>query len=179
MTTVTLKGYEFNALVVKDSFSRRAVQYKNNIINSLNKIGVKADDVYIDLEPMVMRNLPASATWYMEGYRLYYSYKSGKKYVDNLYVVSKIIELEVADLLAENKTFEEFLADFTEKHDVEETRKEAREILGIESDVLDMDVIDAKYKELAKKYHPDREGGDIEMFKKINNAHKVLKRELR
>ncbi|MBI1968917.1 J domain-containing protein [Candidatus Woesearchaeota archaeon] len=58
-------------------------------------------------------------------------------------------------------------------------RKEAREILGIAPDVLDMNEIDKKYKELAKKYHPDMPGGDAEMFKKINNAHKILKREPR
>lgn len=179
MTTITLKGHEFKALEARDSFGRRAVQYRNNIINTLHKIGVKNDDVYVDLEPMALRNLPASATWYIDGYRLYYSYKSGKKYVDNLYVVYKVIELEVEDLLTERKTFEEFLSQFTEKHDVEQVRKKARETLGLDPDVLDMDVIDSKYKELAKRYHPDVDKGDIEMFKKINNAHKVLKRELR
>ena len=58
-------------------------------------------------------------------------------------------------------------------------RKEAREILGVEENVLDMAHIDKKYKTLAKKYHPDMPDGDLEMFKKINNAHKLLKRELR
>jgi len=179
MTTITIKGHEFEALLVKDSYSRRALQYKNKIITALIKIGLTSDDVIIDIEPVAIKNIPASATWYAEGYRMYYSYKSAKKYVDNLYVVYKVIEFEVADLLSEKKTFEEFLLDFTEKDDVENMRKEAREILGVEQDVIDINQIDKNYKKLAKKYHPDMPEGDIELFKKINNAHKILKRELR
>jgi hypothetical protein len=179
MTSITIKGHEFKAVLAHDSFGRRALQYKNKIISVFSKIGVVTDDIIIDLEPVAIKNVQASVTWYDEGYRMYYSYKSAKKYVDNLYVVYKVIELEVADLLAGRKTFEEFLLDFTEKKDVEHMRKEAREILGVEPDVLDMDIIDKKYKELAKKYHPDMDEGDIEMFKKINNAHKILKRELK
>ena len=178
MAIITIKGHEFNAVLARDSFGRRALQYKNKIISALVKIGLVNDDVIIDLEPVAIKNVQASATWYIEGYRMYYSYKSAKKYVDNLYIVYKVIELEVGDLLAEKKTFEEFLLEFTEKDDVEHMRKEARELLGVEHDVLDIAIIDKRYKELAKKYHPDMDGGDTEMFKKINNAHKILKREL-
>lgn len=179
MTTITIKGHEFEAVLAHDSFGRRALQYKNKIINALSKIGLVADDTIIDLEPIAIKNTQASATWYTEGYRMYYSCQSAKRYVDNLYIVYKVIELEVADLLSERKTFDEFLSEFTEEEDVENMRKEARETLGVEPDVIDMDVIDKKYKDLAKKHHPDKDKGDIELFKKINNAHKILKRELR
>ncbi len=154
------------------------MQYKNNIIETLSQIDVPSDDIDLDIEPVAIKNVPASVTWYADGYRMYYSYKVAKRYVDNLYVVFKVIEFEVAHLLQGKKTFEEFLLEFAEKDDVEHTRKEAREILGVEQDELDMNVIDRKYKEWAKKYHPDMPDGDSEMFKKINNAHKVLKREL-
>lgn len=178
METLTIKGHEFNVVLARDSYDRRALLYKNSIISILNKIGITRDDILIDLEPAI-RRAPASATWYGDGYRMYYSYKSAARYIDNLYVVYKVIELEVADLLAGKKTFEEFLSEFAEKDDVEQMRKEAREILGVGQDVLDINEIDKKYKELAKKYHPDMPGGDTEMFKRINNAHKILKRELR
>jgi hypothetical protein len=179
MTIVNIKGHEFKAVRAHDSFGRRALQYKNKIISILGKIGVVEDDIYLDLEPIAIKNIQASVTWYDEGYRMYYSYQTANRYVDNLYVVYKVIELEVLDLLEEKKTFEQFLLDFVEKDDVEQMRKEARELLGIEPGELDMDIIDKKYKNLAKKYHPDVDGGDTEMFKKINNAHKILKRELR
>ncbi len=178
MTSITIKGHHFTAVVARDSFGRRALQYKNNIISVLGKLGLTDDDIIIDLEPVAIKNVAASATWYLEGYRMYYSYKSTKRYVDNLYIVYKVIALEVEDLLSKKKTFEEFLSDFTEKEDVEHMRKAARETLGVAPDVHDMSVIEKQYKLLAKKYHPDVDGGDTEMFKKINNAHKILKREL-
>jgi hypothetical protein len=178
MAIINIKGHEFNALVAQDSHSRRALKYKNNLILVLGKIGVIKDDIIIDLEPVAIKNIMASAEWYYDGYKMYYSYKSAKNYVDNLYVVYKVIEFEVNDLLEGKNTFQEFLSEFTEKDDVENMRKEAREILGVTEDVLDFSIIDKKYKELAKKYHPDLPGGDAEMFKKINNAHKILKREL-
>jgi predicted CopG family antitoxin len=173
-----IKGHEFKEILARDSFNRRALQYYNNIHSTLRKIGLTSDDIYIDLEPVAMKNLQASITWYCDGYRLYYSYQSAKKYVDNLYVVSKVIEFEVVDLTTGKKSFEDFLLEFAEKDDVEKIRKEAREILGVAHDSLDLDEINKKYKELAKKHHPDMTHGDTEMFKKINNAHKVLKREL-
>lgn len=179
MANLTIKGHVFKEVLARDSYVRRALQYKNNILKTLSKIGVVSDDVEIEIEPVANKNVPASATWYIDGYRMYYSYKSATKYVDNLYVVSKVIEFEVADMMAKTITFDEFLLEFTEKEDVEHMRKEARELLGVDKDDLNIDNIDRKYKELARKYHPDMPEGDTEMFKKINNAHKILKRELR
>ena len=179
MAIITVKGHDFEAVIARDAFGRRAAQYRNNIIQTLGKIDLTADDVDIELEPMAIKNVLASATWFAEGYRMYYSYKAAGRFVDNLFVVSKVIELEVADLLAGRKTFEEFLSAFTEKEDVEAARKEARELLGVDHDVLDLDHIDKKYKDLAKRHHPDMPGGDGEMFKRLNAAHKILRRELR
>ena len=178
MTTITIKGYTFKPLLARDSFGRRAVQYKNTLITTLSKIGVANDDVIVDIEPVAIRNVPASATWYADGYRMHYSYKAAKKYVDNLFVVYKVIALEVDSVLAGQKTFEEFLQEFTEKEEVEQMRKEARALLGVAEDCIDLDEIDRKFKELAKQHHPDKPDGDTEMFKKINDAHKILKREL-
>ena len=103
---------------------------------------------------------------------------SAKKYVENLYVVIKVIDQEVKALLAGQKTPEEFISAFSERPDVEEKRKEARAVLGVEHNVIDIGVINAKYKDLAKKNHPDMPGGDTERFKEINSAHQILKREL-
>ncbi len=174
---VTIKGYDIKPLTIRDSFDRRAIQYKNNIIETLHKVGLTEDDIDIKVEPGAFRNAPASVAWYIEGHRLYYSYKIAKKYVENLYIVSKVIELEVDALLKGEITFEDFVSTFSEKDDIEEKRKEARDVLGIGHDVTDIAIINAKYKDLAKKNHPDM-GGDTEKFKKINNAHQILKREL-
>lgn len=176
--TIQIKGFEITPLTIRDSYDRRAVQYKNNIIETFKKIGLTEDDIDIKLEASAFKNSPAAASWYIEGRYFYYSYKIAKKYVENLYVVFKVIDLEVKALLAGEKSTEEFMSDFSEEHDVEEKRQEARLILGVGTDVIDMASINAKYKDLAKKYHPDTLGGDAEKFKEINTAHKILKREL-
>jgi hypothetical protein len=178
MATISIKGHEVSAVPTKDSFGRRALQYKNKIITTLGKVGFVADDVIIDLEPVAIRNMPASVTWYGEGYRMYYDYKSANRYVDNLAIISQVIEFEVEDLLSGKKSFSDFLREFSEEEDIESMRKEARETLGVEHDVLDMAEIDKKYKQLAKLHHPDMPEGNAEMFKRINTAHKILRREL-
>ena len=177
MTIIRVKGHEFNAAIVKGSFDRRALQYKNKIIATLRKIGLTEDDIDIELD-VAAKKAPASASWYLGGHYLHYSYKAAQKYVENLYVVFKVIELEVNALLSEQKTLREFISEFSEDKDVEDKRKEAREILGVAPDDLDLDSIDLKYKDLAKKYHPDMPEGNAEKFKEINRAHKILRREL-
>ncbi len=178
MTLIRIKGYEFNVTPVKDSFTRRAQRFYNNIIASLRSIGIPDEDIDITLEPVTIKKLPASATWYVEGSQLHYSYNQGNKYVDNLFIVSKIIEFEVKKILAGEKTIEQFIFDFSEPDEVEEERKEARKLLGVDEDSLDFELITRNYKELAKKAHPDLAGGNTERFKKLNRAHKILKREL-
>ncbi len=46
-------------------------------------------------------------------------------------------------------------------------------ILGVPEDADD-ETIKKAFRELAKKYHPDRPGGDAEKFKKIVEAYRVL-----
>ena len=178
MSTIKSKGHEFNAFRARDSFNRRAVQFRNNIIDTLKKIGITEDDVEIELEPSAAKKAPASASWYIDGHHMHYSHSSQGKFVDNLYAVSKVIELEVNALLNNQKTSEEFISEFSEDNDVGDRRKKAREVLGLGHDVLDMEMINQKYKTLAKEHHPDMPNGDIEKFKEINKAHKTLKREL-
>jgi len=178
MAKIKVKGYEFESVIVKDSFSRRAVQFANNIISSLGKIGLIPDDIDLKLEHNVMKKAPASVSFYVDNKHLHYSYNLMNKYVDNLYVVFKVIDLSVQSLIEDEITPEEFFSEFVEDKDVAEKRKEARNVLGLEHDVNDIDVIDKTYKNLAKKHHPDLDG-DAERFKEINNAHKILRRELR
>lgn len=46
-------------------------------------------------------------------------------------------------------------------------------LLGVKKGAT-KDEIKQAYRKLAHKYHPDKDGGDAEMFKKINEAHEVL-----
>ncbi len=177
MARILLRGHEFNELVIKDSYDRRALQFKNSIIAALQKIGIPENDVEVVLPKIARMKRAASASWYFDGRNMYFSYRSGATFVQNLHVVLKVVEAEVAALLKEEKTVEEFARDFMEDRDVEIQRQEARKILGVEDTCLDIEVINKSYKQLAKQAHPDM-GGDLEKFKEINNAHKMLKREL-
>ena len=178
MAKIKAKGHEFDAFKARDSFNRRAVQFRNNIINTLGKIGLKEDDIEIPMEASAMKKAPASASWYLDGHHLYYSYVASGKFVENLYAVSKVIELEVNALLNKKKTSAEFISEFSEDINIEDKRKEAREVLGLAHDDLDLEAINKKYKILAKEHHPDMPNGSAEKFKEINHAHKTLKREL-
>jgi len=51
--------------------------------------------------------------------------------------------------------------------------KDYYKILGISKDSTQDEIKKAYYK-LARQYHPDKEGGDEEKFKEINEAYQVL-----
>ncbi len=175
---VIIKGHDIKTMVVTTAFNRKALQFKNNIINVLKKIGVDEDDVEIHLESIAMKKAKASATWYFLDHRMHYSHNLQKKFVDNLYVVLKVIEVEVDLILSGKNTPEEFISHFKEDKDVESKRISARHFLDLEHDVTDFEVINKKYKDMAKILHPDMPTGDTERFKQLNYAHKILKREL-
>lgn len=64
------------------------------------------------------------------------------------------------------------------KGSVEETK--ARRDLGLVDDVT-MDILKARYKELAKRYHPDTNGGSTaseDRLKTINAAYQILRTAL-
>lgn len=61
----------------------------------------------------------------------------------------------------------------------EDLRKKARNVLGVQDDA-DMDAIRRAYRDLAKKYHPDRDPDDktlTERFKLISEAYEILSGE--
>ena len=179
MAIEKIKGYEIDVRPVKDSFNRRALKFKNNIIENLRKIGLTDEEgVDLELQSFAMKKAPAEVTFYFDGNHMFYSYCKAERFVDNLYVVSKVIECWVNDILDEVKTKEEFVLAFEEDTEVLKHRKEARKLLGVGEDCIDLDLINKNYKDLARKLHPDMEGGDQQKLKKLNKAHKLLKKEL-
>jgi len=175
---VNIKGHKIEAIVIKDSFDRRALQFKNEIIEVLRTIDVKKDDIEIPLERMAIKKAKASVTWYYDNQRMHYSYNMQGKFVENMYIVFKLLEIEVNLIISKKKTINEFMEEFREDSDVEEKRTEARGFLGLKENEDNLEVIDKKYKEMAKELHPDTQNGDTEKFKELNNAHKILRREL-
>ncbi len=175
---VKIKGHEIGSIVVKDASNRRAIQFKNNIIKVLKKIGVIEDDINIPLERIAIKKAKASATWYISDHRMHYSHNLQNKYVENLYVLFKVIETEANLVLSGQNTLRDFISEFKEDSDVYNKRKEAREFFDCDHDEHDFEIINKKYKVMAKELHPDMSTGDTEKFKQLNIAHKILKREL-
>jgi hypothetical protein len=176
MEKITIKGHEISPIKVTNTHLRRATQFKNKIIAALSPLGLTEDDIDIPIEQVAIRKTPATASWYLEGYHLHFSYQ-GMNFAENMYIIYKVIETEVNMLLEEKKTLDQFIADFSEDSDIKKQRKEARELLGVKEDESDFNIINEKFKHLAKDAHPDK-GGNIEHFKALNRAHKILKREL-
>lgn len=175
---VIVKEYDIIIPKIRDSFHRRSILFQNKIVTALKKLGVDEDDIDIVMYMAAMKNLPAEVSWYFDGYLLSFKYAMASKFVENIFVIAKLLELEVNAVLAGKKSLEEFIDDFAEEENLKEQRKDARKVLGVADDCMDLAEITKKYKSLAKKHHPDMASGDLEIFKKINNAHKVLKFEL-
>ena len=175
---VIIKGEEFREIKVKDSYTRRALQFKNNIIKSLKVFGLTEDDVEVPLERMPMKEAQAMASWWMLDDHLFFSYGGCAKFVENLAMVAKVIAY-FADRLEDGEiTKAKFKELFSEDHDILKQRKKARAALGFDEKESDFDLMHQKYKKLAKEHHPDMPGGNVEKFKEVNNAHKILRKEL-
>jgi hypothetical protein len=175
---VTIKGFEINVPKLTDSHDRRATQSKNKILQELKQLEIPEEQVVITLPRFAFQKTLAAATWYFQGHRLYYSYNLANNFAENIAVVHKVIALHVQALITKNIPLSKFVSEFQEEDDVEEERKKAREMLGLEINEKDMAIIDKRFKDLAKKHHPDSPEGNTDTFKEINKAHKILKREL-
>jgi hypothetical protein len=175
---VIIKGYEFTQPIVRNSYTRRAEQFKNKIITSLKVFGISRDDIEIPIERMAIKRAQATVTWYMWDERLYFSYNGCAKFVENLAMISKVIDHSIYLLSEGEISKEKFLRMFFEDKNIDDERKKAREVLGVEEDSIDVRIMTKNYKKLSKEYHPDMPNGNMDEFKKINHAHKVLMAEL-
>lgn len=175
---VKIKGNEIEPPKISSSFDRKAVQIQNNIITTLKQLGISRDFVTVKMEKIAMKKAPASASWYFNGRNLKYSYSLMPRFVENLYIIDKVLKLEVEKLISEEINADQFCREFSEDDNLSEQLVDARKTLGVEANETDFELISKKYKDLAKKYHPDMPEGNHEMFQKVNAAHKLIKKEL-
>ncbi len=179
MIKTNVKGHDINVMPTKSSFDRKCLQYKNKIVTELAKLGVKRDDIEFEYTGPSFKAQKAVVSWYMQSHYLSYDNNSQSKYVDNMAIVSKLIEKEVELVIDNKKPINEFIDEFKHDEELLEKRKNARELFGLKrEDERNFELINKKYKDLAKDLHPDMPNGDAEKFKELNNAHKILKKEL-
>jgi len=178
MVNIQLKGNSFNVSFAGRSSSRHVSLFRNQIMNALKQVGVPSGHIKIEEDVFPLLKRGAEVYWYVNERNCYYSYNRQEKYVDNLQVIARLLEQEVAKLILEEKTMDEFIHDFKEEDDLEEKRKEARILLNVPESEKDLEIIDRQFKSMAKEAHPDMPNGDTERFKQLNEAHKLLKKEL-
>lgn len=172
-----VKGYELEEPVFRDSFDRRAVKVQNSIFATLKQLNIDREDARVPMEKMSRKKAKASVSFWFEGRNLKYAYSQMPRFIDNLYVVDKILEIYVNQLFEKEITLDQFQREFSDDDKIDEKLAEARKTLGVEEDEADFELISKNYKSLAKEHHPDM-GGNHEMFQKINAAHKMIKKEL-
>ena len=175
---VKIKGNEIELPKITNSFDRRAIQIQNSIILTLKPLGIERDNVRIPMEKIAQKRAPASVAWWLNGRNLKYSYSLMPKFIENLYIIDKVLKIEVDKLVSKEITFDQFAHEFSEDDDLSEQLVEARKHLGVDADEKDFEVITKKYKDLARKHHPDMPEGDHAAFQRINAAHKLIKKEL-
>lgn len=175
---VKIKGNEIALPSITNSFERRSVQIQNSIMSTLKQLGVERDNVRMPMEKIAQKKSPASVEWWMIGRNLKYSYSLMPRFIENLYIIDKVLKIEVEKLVSEEITFDQFAREFSEDDDLSDQLKEARKTLGVDEDEKDFELISKKYKDLARQHHPDMPEGDHELFQKVNAAHKLIKKEL-
>lgn len=180
MDKFLVKGHQIPVKVTKSAYDRKAVLFANNIVDELKKIGITRDDINVETSVLGNKNVPAVLEFWAQGYYLRFSFSLAKRFIDNLYVISELIKLEVREVLEGRKEMGEFLESFSEDSGGKELAdglKQAKVDLGLDESESDLEVIDREYKKLARKHHPDA-GGDLEEFKKVNKAHKLIKKQM-
>ncbi len=175
---VKIKGNEIEELIIRDNFDRRAIKIQNRVMATLKLLGLDRDDVEMPMEKNTRLKATASVSWYFEGRNLKYSYSLMSKFIENLHIVDKVLEIEVDKLLDEEITLDDFQREFSDDDGLDQQLIEARKTLGVSEDETDYELISRNYKDLAKKHHPDMSEGDHDMFQKINVAHKLIRKEL-
>lgn len=175
---VKIKGNEIAEPKITASFERKAIQIQNNIFDTLWKLGIDRDHADIPIERIAQKKAPASLSFYLEGRNLKYTYSLMPRFVENLYIIDKVLKIEVERLLSQEITFDQFAREFSEDDNHSEQLLEARKTLGVDPSERDFEVISKKYKDLARKHHPDMPDGDHKEFQKINAAHQLIKKEL-
>ena len=115
-----VKGYELEEPVFRDSFDRRAIKVQNNIFATLKQLNIDRDDAKVSMEKMARKKAKASVSFWFEGRNLKYTYHQMPRFIDNLYVVDKILEIYVNQLFEKEITLDQFHREFSDDDKIDE-----------------------------------------------------------
>lgn len=154
---------------------------RKEIIKWLSRIGITEDYVNIEYNKYGYEEPFASISWVVNGKEYYYECKTQKTATKCLASIEQLVHYEVIFIERGIKSFAQVMNQFKLGYDPSgPTMKTPREILNIPAGVNDFEFVKFKYKELAKKYHPDnKETGSENKFKELQEAYKSLENELK
>ncbi|NOR85901.1 hypothetical protein GQ473_07355 [archaeon] len=154
--------------------------YKRIIFDSLEQIGIESK--YIDLQfgggSGLRDSSWAELTWIVNGIEHKYRCDSQQCDVDNVASISQVIAQDIKSIRRGLKSFGQVMNQFQIEAPTGKREKTSREIIGVEASCMDIDYILFKYKQRAKKIHPDKTGNQEEM-QRLNDALAELDKELR
>src|SRR5680860_861578 len=111
---VKVKGNEIEIPVFSGAFDRRAVQIENRIMATLKMLNIDRDNVDLKMEKNTRLKARTKVSWWFEGRNLTYSYSLCPKFIENLYVVDKVLKTEVDKLLDKEISLDEFHREFAD-----------------------------------------------------------------
>src|SRR3989344_146278 len=138
---VKIKGNEIEPPKINTSFERKSVQIQNNIMLTLKQIGIERDNVKMPMEKVSQKKAPASVSWYFNGRNLKYSYSLMPRFVENLYIIDKVLKIEVEKLVSEEINADQFCREFSEDDNLSEQLIDARKTLGVSPTETDFELI--------------------------------------
>jgi len=176
MTKISVNGKEVNIRPTRSRFTKTAHMMKQEILSDFKRIGITEE--YIDLTIVrnpLKRDEPAQIGWVVNGDDYYYRCTTQERYVDNLGVLGKVISQESYAIRNGLKTFGQVMRQFRLGYEEGgEKIKSPHDVLGITNDIKDKEFITWKFKQLAKKLHPDTETGDKKKFQELKEAYEEL-----
>ena len=105
MNVFSVKGHEIKVKVTKAGYARKSVVFANNIVEELKKLNIIRDDIKIETNILGNKNLPATIEFWADGHYLRFSFSMTKRFIDNLYIIMKLVEIEVNEVLTKKKTY--------------------------------------------------------------------------
>ena len=176
---VMINGKKVTIKPTKSRFTKTAFQMSQEIYSALQKIGITKEFVDLTLCRNPLKSgEPAQISWRVNDKDFYFQCNKQDRYVDNLGVITKVIEQESYAIRNGLKTFtqvmNQFVIGFEEGG---EKILSPREIIGVDSKCNDLEYIKFKFKQKAKELHPDN-GGNVNLFQKLNLSMEILEKEL-
>lgn len=155
--------------------------YKNKIFDALNSIGVTKE--YVDVEfgggTGQLANSYAKVTWHINGKEYVFRSDAQRTEIDNLAAIAQVIDVDCRAIRRGIKDYVATMRQYDALPDYSDgpRKRHWSQVFDVPTSMKDLEYLNWKYKQLAKKLHPDS-GGSDEAFQELQEAWKEIQQEL-